>query len=352
MVHRLQNKMTPDLWRRLICGAFLGGTVGFAALVPAPAAAAEDRGPQAWEVEDPRISESSGLASSLRSGHRFWTHNDSGDPARLFAIEGTRDAAGGRVSATVRLSGVEAIDWEDMASGILDGVPTLVVADVGDNARRRSHVTLYLIDEPAPHEPAPHERAAQVRRRGGAEELRETAVRVRRRIDVRYPDGPRDCEAVAIDAAGRRLILLSKELLPAAGIYSVPLPLAHDAASASGRAPIDTEPAGPGGAVVAAERVGTVPLPMATAMDIRGDGQQLAVAGYLDLFLFDRAADESWEAAFKRLPTHIALPKLKQIEAVCYDQRGDLWVSSEGRPMPMLRVSVGSGAEPGEERER
>lgn len=274
-------------------------------------------GSAAWgdeRVIDPRIRESSGLAVSQRSGGRFWTHNDSGDSGRLFALDGPKNGSdSARQVTAVQLAGAEAVDWEDMASGVIDGRATLVVADLGDNGRRRDRVTLYVIDEPF---------------RGGASPDGALTIQARHRIEFRYPDGPRDCEAVAIDAERRRVICISKELLPLAGLYSVPLP------------PVDRD--SDAATVVIAERLGTLPLPMVTGMDIRGDGLQMAVTGYFDLFLFERAAGEPWEVALRRIPKHIPLPKLKQIEAVCFDRQGELWISSEGHPMPMLRVSTAS----------
>src|SRR5690606_18572639 len=131
----------------------------------------------------------------------FWTHNDSGDAARLFAI----DTAESVVVTQFQLPGIDAVDWEDMASGVIDGRPTLVVADTGDNARRRDHVTLLVIDEPARDQPARDEpvRDEPVRDEPVRDELAASGGRrphpldVRRRIHVQYPDGPRDCEAIA-----------------------------------------------------------------------------------------------------------------------------------------------------------
>ena len=60
----------------------------------------------AFTFQDPRITESSGLAASSRSGIVF-THNDSGDSARFFAVD---DA--GRTRTTYALPDVQARDWE------------------------------------------------------------------------------------------------------------------------------------------------------------------------------------------------------------------------------------------------
>lgn len=277
-------------------------------------------------VDDPRILESSGLVASQRVEDRFWTHNDSGYPARLFALDGPE-----RRVVPVDIGGAESVDWEDIASGVIDGRPTLIIADVGDNARRRDHVTLYLVDEPL---------LSDTRHGDNPNEVGEPhpAAKLRRQMDVRYPDGPRDCEAIALDAEGRRVIMVSKQMLPRAGVYAVPIPAEGgnrfgDQQADRGAVEGDTAPP-----AVVAERISTLPLPMATGMDIRHDGLQMAVVGYFDLFLFNRDETEDWQAALRRVPVHIPLPKLKQIEAVCFDRHGDIWITSEGNPMPIARV--------------
>jgi hypothetical protein len=269
--------------------------------------------PAIAQFTDQRIDESSGLAASQYHRERFWTHNDSGDEARLFLL----DRVAGQARA-VPVTNAKAVDWEDMASGRVGERRLLVIADIGDNARRRDSVQLYLIDEPSESE-----------KQCAAES-----------IDVRYPDGPRDGEAVAIDAAGGRILIIAKGLLPLAGVYAVPIPdkpTGHDLAdSRLDQSRITTQPT----ASVVASQIATLPISMVTGMDIRDDQLQMAVITYRDLFLFDRTAQQSWEAALRETPTHHVLPKLKQIEAVCYDREGNLWVTSEGSPMPLVQVAI------------
>ena len=163
------------------------------------------------------------------------------------------------------------------------------------------------------------------------------AVAVHRTIHVRYPDGPQDCEAIAVDTAQRRVIMVAKGRLPWAGVYAVSLGM--DASET--REPEEARNAT--AATQTAQRIGTIPVPMTTALDISADGRQMAVASYLDLFLFEREEDETWEEALRRTPRHVPMPPLKQIEAICYDQQGALWVTSEGDPMPLVRVDVSAG---------
>jgi hypothetical protein len=94
----------PCLSRRLLltCATVL------AVATMSPAQAADD----VCRLVDDRITESSGLVLSSRTDRVLFTHNDSGDDARFFAVD---DRC--RTLAMYVLSGVAATDWEDMAVG-------------------------------------------------------------------------------------------------------------------------------------------------------------------------------------------------------------------------------------------
>jgi hypothetical protein len=168
-----------------------------------PASAQEVEGAEvALRLQDPRIQESSGMALGRRHPEVLWTHNDSGDDARLFAV-----GPDGRTLATLTLAGVEARDWEGMAAGRDDrGRPALFVGDIGDNNGVWPEVAVYRVGEPA--------------------RLRDATVpAVRYRL--RYADGPHDAEALLVDPRGDRLYVATKG--PAGGgLYRAPARLAPD----------------------------------------------------------------------------------------------------------------------------
>src|SRR4051794_20300739 len=93
---------------------------------PAPAVTAAPA--TLCHLQDSRITESSGLAVGPGV---LWTHNDSGDSARFFALDRRC-----RTLATYTLPGVQATDWEDMARG--GGY--LWLGDIGDNSATRSTI--------------------------------------------------------------------------------------------------------------------------------------------------------------------------------------------------------------------
>ena len=129
-----------------------------AVLIAAWACAGEDAGPPgpAGGEELPAatlmgrlpkgsLDESSGLIKSPKHAQVFWTLNDSGNPARLYAI-----TASGKLVRAVDIPGVTNVDWEDLAA---DERGRLIVADFGDNQKERKEICLYRLAEPDPHNP-------------------------------------------------------------------------------------------------------------------------------------------------------------------------------------------------------
>ncbi len=97
-------------------------------------------------IKSSEIDEASGLAASRQTPGVLWTHNDSGDKARLFAIDEQ-----GELLMTCTLAGVTARDWEDIAigRGAIEGESYLYIADIGDNSSKHDACYLYRFKEPA-----------------------------------------------------------------------------------------------------------------------------------------------------------------------------------------------------------
>ena len=258
--------------------------------------------PAVCNIQSPELTESSGLAASNRVAGHFWTHNDSGGQPKLFAIDET-----GTLTGSVVLDGAKAIDWEDIASYTDGSSKRLVIADVGDNQAIREEVALYLLDEP---DPLQHDRTAMYRE-----------------IRVRYPDGPRDCEAIGVDLKHRKILMVGKSFLPLAPVYSMPLPSQIFSAEKM------VHP-------VVAERSGTIAAPLITAMDVDPRCGDLFLVNYFQCFKFKVDKDDAPGAWIKKVPSSIELPKLKQIEAVAVDTNGDVWVTSEGSAGKLARVQM------------
>jgi hypothetical protein len=90
------------------------------------------------------LPELSGLAASARYPGLLYTHNDSGDSARFFAIDENASLV-----SEMRLTGASAVDWEDIALGPCPTGTCVYIADTGDGSATRPEYTIYRVAEPA-----------------------------------------------------------------------------------------------------------------------------------------------------------------------------------------------------------
>jgi hypothetical protein len=217
----------------------------------------------------------------------------------------------------VRIDDSQLGDWEDMASFQLDGRPYLVVGDVGDNFLWRPVLELKVIEEPE---------LSELPLRDGA------TAPVAWTIRFRYPDGHRDCEALAVDEASERVLLVTKREIPAE-VYEVPLrpdPDPKKIVVATRIAELDTIPQ-PGERDELEDPDYGAYRSEPTAFNLRGD--LAAVVTYQDAYLFRRTAGEAWREALRRIPRRIALPYASQREAAAFSKDGRaLYVTSERGP--------------------
>lgn len=158
----------------------------------APGVCTDYESPQSTGQLAPGLTEVSGLALSKESDTVLWVHNDSGDQARLYAIESS-----GERLMTLTLSETYAYDWEDMARGPCSAEAPesscLYVGDIGDNHSSRAYLKIHRVPEPS----------LDMGDHSVAREDYDT-------MTVVYPDGARDCEALVVDEKGH-IYLLTKE---------------------------------------------------------------------------------------------------------------------------------------------
>lgn len=235
------------------------------------------------KVTAAEIKEASGLVASSGNPGLLWTHNDSGDAARIFLID---DSA--RLRATYYLQGIVARDWEDIASMERSGRNYLLVGDIGDNGSRRPFVSVHLFEEPVTNTMAtlvdtiPAERIS-------------TFV-------MKYADGPRDAESLFFDPVDHYLYVISKRE-PQAGIYRTALL----------EVPADT---------LVLKRVGTIPHTFVTSADIRSDGTEVLIKNLLEVFYWRRKPGESISQMLKQPAVKLPYRPEPQGEAIAFSRDG------------------------------
>ena len=263
------------------------------------AAGGYDAGRELCALQGRTISESSGVVAGARSDLLF-THNDSGDTARFFAVD--RNC---RTVATYSLPGVQARDWEDVSRG---PAQALWFGDIGDNNETRDlGVLVHRVAEPVA---------------GGPTRLTPTTYR------LRYEDGPHDAEALLVTPRTGRVLVVTKSLGSEAGVYAAEAPLR------------------PGGVVNTLRLVATAPVSLVTGGDISPDGSRVVLRNYAAAYEWDVLAGDV-VAAFSGEPVRVPLPSSQQGEGISYDRDGrSLITTSEGVGAPVYVLRRGGSAQP------
>lgn len=247
----------------------------------------------AYRFLSPEIQESSGIVRSRRYANVYWTHNDSGDSPRLFAVDST-----GRLIRTVRVTGAQHVDWEDIA---VDESGLLYIADIGNNGSRRRDLGLYVVPEPDPWEDSVA-----------------TAVRF---IPLRYPDQqtfpavPSNFDAEALWIWRDQAYVLTKRWGDGRTVLYRSTSLRQDP--------------------VAWERLDSLDIQgLVTAADVSPDGRRLAVLTYTAIWLFE---SRDPDVPFLRRPARRVPIAFGQAEAICFDG-SVLVLSNEAGQIRRLRL--------------
>ncbi|MFE0318532.1 WD40 repeat domain-containing protein [Streptomyces albogriseolus] len=269
-----------------------------AALAVPASAADNDGGDEGFTINDPRVTESSGLAASRQHPGVYWTHNDSDDGPHLYAVDGST----GDTVARLTLTGIGTPrDVEAISVGPGD---RLFVADVGDNLGGTwPYVWIYELPEP--------------------ERLQDATVRATQYV-VKYADGPRDAEAMVVHPKTGRVYLIDK----------------HEDGGHLYEGPEKLSPSGDN----VFRPVAPVEL-WTTDAALSPDGQHLAVRGYFGGIHY------AWNGGKLEREGRLSVPLQGQGESVTYSADGSrLLFGSEGeqsgvvsRPAPGADEGGSSG---------
>jgi hypothetical protein len=285
------------------------GSVGVSAAAPAQLVC---------NLQDPEVNESSGLAASARSSEYFFTHNDSGDSARIFAVNRK-----GETLATIRVPNAQNQDWEDMARGRdPQGQNVLFLGDIGDNQGKREQVQVYRIPEPE----------VDVTRRGVR-----TQSEPATRFELQYPDGPHDSETLLFNMANGTLYLVTKErLMRASGVYATTGPLDPKQVNRLTKVGWIRFMSLPSTVRSLTDALGRL---MATAGDISPTGDRVVVRTYTDAYEWN-IPNHDMGAAFLSKPTHLTLPPMRQGESAAYTYDGKAALfGSEKAESPIYEIA-------------
>lgn len=269
------------------------------------------------DLEDRAVDESSGIVASRRYPGLFWTHNDSGDGAFIYAF----DRKGGK-RGTFRVTGAKAFDWEDIAAGpgAEPGQSYLYIGDIGDNDRERREIIVYRVAEPAVTETDAYTDRS-------APQKTEPPVA----IHLRYPDGRHDAESLAVHPVTGDLYLITKtrNTTAAAGVYKLAAPFSVNKINTLEK--------------VGELRTSSLTPGMITGADISPDGRKLILCDYFNAYEMHlpETKDARFDEIWKQSMAIVRLGDRNQGEAICYRLDGQaILVTSEMSPAALVEVEA------------
>ena len=265
-------------------------------------------------ISSAEITESSGLVASRCNREVFWTHNDSGDEAFIFAL-----APDGKRLGTWRVRGAKNYDWEDMATfRNAAGECFLYIGDIGNNARERSEITIYRLREPAV--------AATGASAGDSSRKRPLFTDPAEAIKIDYPDMRHDAETLLVHPQTGDIYILSKRVSGAAGVYRLRADYAADKTNRLEKIADLSVPAMPNGFL--------------TGGSISPDGRRIIICDYFAAYeLTLPEGTKNFDDIWKEIPLRIELGERRQGEAVSYSPDGrSIFATSEKRNAPFIKV--------------
>lgn len=307
------NKMITKICLFVISTTSVVISTGCAAASPQPgakSASAVFEAPRVTgTIKSPDITESSGLAASKCQPGVFWTHNDSGDDAFIYAIDES-----GKDLGTWKVEGARNLDWEDIAAAKdASGKCHIYIGEIGDNKLQRPVHTIYRVEEPIAGQPASSKNSP----------LSTTAAAM---LGFTYPDKNQDAETLLVHPKTGYIYVLTKRVSGASGIYRLkPIFDRDDAQTAE---------------MIGELSVPAIPNGFLTGGDISTDGLRAVVCDYTQAYeLALPSGKVDFDDIWKQSPETVDLGQRKAGEAIAYSADGrSIFATSEGRNSPLIEV--------------
>ena len=267
-------------------------------------------------IADRGIDEASGLAASRCQDGVYWTHNDSGGGAFIYAINEKGETLG-----AFHVPNAGNVDWEDIASyKDSAGKCSLLIADTGDKRSKKKgedQLSIYRIAEP--------ELSAEDKGR-----TRENALDSPRaeRMDIAFAEGPSDAETLMVHPKTGDIYIVTKRHEKAASVYKFAQDFSREDVITSEK--------------IADIKVPAIPFGFVTGGDIAPDGRHLVICDYVGAYewnLPDAAA--SFDEIWKQAPQRFDAGRREGGEAICYTSDGSaVLTTTEGENPPIYKIAI------------
>ena len=231
------------------------------------------------ELKEKKLSEVSGLATSIRNPGRLWAHNDRGNRPEVYLIDDKCD-----VKLTVVLDGIKNRDWEDIAVGPgPDSTKSYVyVGDIGDNDGVHKLKYIYRFEEPL--------------NESGDDKI---TIANFETIVFRLPNSREmDSEALFLNTATRDLYIVTKRENPV-HVYEIRYS--------------DTP-----GDTITAQEIASLPTFEIVAADLSADGKGLLMKNYSHIYYWNNSSGKPIAELLKEKPVEIPYHPEPQGESLAW----------------------------------
>ena len=251
-------------------------------------------GTKVGTIQSELIQEASGVVASRKNASVLWVHNDSGNSAKIYAINPK-----GELLGIFPVTGSRCRDWEDIAigPGPMAKVDYLYIGDIGDNSAKYPSITIYRVPEPVVDSNSLD---------------KEIQTGTAEKIELIYPDGPKDAETLLVDPVNRDIyIIIKRDLF--SRVYLAPYPQSTEKPTTM-------------------LYVAILPWGLATGGDVSPNGKSVIVRGPTKASIWHRPEGEPLWKAFSGDYFSIELMPEPQGEAICFDAIGSGFYTTSEKP--------------------
>jgi hypothetical protein len=231
-------------------------------------------------LKSKKLSEVSGIASSITHKGYLWAHNDSQNGTEVYLIDQHL-----KIAMTCKLAGVENRDWEDITvgPGPEEGKSYVYVGEIGDNNSKYRFKRVFRFEEPAQIE-------------GGVINIVDFDT-----IIFRLPT-KKDAETLLIDPLTKNLYIISKREEPVF-IYELQYPYSTS----------DT---------LHATEVMSLPLTQIVSGDITADGKQVLLKNYEFVYYWSNPDGKPLLELLREKPEDVPYEEEAQGESITWARDG------------------------------
>jgi hypothetical protein len=257
------------------------------------------------------VTESSGLAASKCQPGVFWTHNDSGDDALIYAFN-----LNGENLGTWRVRNAQNDDWEDIATfRDAAGKCFIYIGEIGNNSEKRDTRTIYRVGEPQVSAESRNIMRKNALLTDPAEVLNYTSQSIKL-----------DAESLMVHPANGDIYVLTKSRELPSSVLKIK--------------PLFGDPSVQTAERIAEIKVPSIPFGLLTGGDISPDGRRVVLCDYREGYeLTLPAGDDNFDDIWRQPPVEIDLGDRDTGEAIAYGLDGrTVYATTEGKNAPLIEV--------------